>query len=119
MVPARRCRENPSKAPTGAIMTEAIEHKASLAADADAEVRAAEAIRPGMIRVAGGIFLMGSDHHYPEERPAHSVRVDGFWIDRTPVNKREFRRFVGANGYVTFDGHTAGPNDYQGQVTQL
>src|SRR5215475_13664875 len=119
MVPARRCRENPSKAPTGAIMTEAIEHKASLAEDADAEVRAAEAIRPGMIRVAGGIFLMGSDHHYPEERPAHSVRVDGFWIDRTPVTNREFRRFVDATGYVTFAEIPPDPKDYPGALPHM
>ena len=28
---------------------------------------------------------MGSDHHYPEEAPAHRVTVDGFWIDRCAV----------------------------------
>ena len=26
---------------------------------------------PGMVWVPGGTFLMGSDHHYPEEAPAH------------------------------------------------
>lgn len=36
----------------------------------------------GMAQIAGGTFLMGSDAHYPEERPAQSVTVDGFWIDR-------------------------------------
>ena len=36
-----------------------------------------------MVRIPGGTFLMGSDEHYPEEAPAHRVRVDGFWIDRT------------------------------------
>jgi formylglycine-generating enzyme required for sulfatase activity len=53
-----------------------------------------------MIRIPGGDFLMGSDRHYPEEAPAHRARVDGFWIDRTPVTNREFRRFVEATGYV-------------------
>jgi sulfatase modifying factor 1 len=38
-----------------------------------------------MIWIPGGTFRMGSDHHYPEEAPAHRVTVDGFWIDRTPV----------------------------------
>ena len=28
---------------------------------------------------------MGSDDHYAEEKPAHRVKVDGFWIDATPV----------------------------------
>ena len=37
---------------------------------------------------------MGSDRHYPEEAPVHRVTVDGFWIDRTPVTNREFRKFV-------------------------
>ena len=46
-----------------------------------------------MAWIPGGIFMMGSDHHYPEEAPAHEVAVDGFWIDRTPVTNREFRRF--------------------------
>ena len=41
-----------------------------------------------MISIAGGTFLMGSDKHYPEERPAHRVSVDGFWIDRIPRHQR-------------------------------
>lgn len=32
--------------------------------------------------VAGGTFRMGSDTHYPEEAPAHRVRVGGFRIQR-------------------------------------
>ena len=55
----------------------------------------------GMVWIAGGIFLMGSDHHYPEEGPAHHAVVDGFWIDRYPVTNLEFDRFVYATGYVT------------------
>ena len=55
----------------------------------------------GMVWVAGGSFMMGSDHHYPEEGPAHPVTVDGFWIDRYPVTNLEFDRFVYATGYVT------------------
>ncbi|WP_296551343.1 SUMF1/EgtB/PvdO family nonheme iron enzyme, partial [Phenylobacterium sp.] len=38
----------------------------------------------------GGVFTMGSDRHYPEERPARAVRVDGFWMDLTPVTNRQF-----------------------------
>lgn len=44
---------------------------------------------------------MGSDVHYPEERPAHRVWLDGFWIDRYPVTNRDFASFVAATGYVT------------------
>jgi formylglycine-generating enzyme required for sulfatase activity len=44
---------------------------------------------------------MGSDRHYPEERPAHRVTVDGFWMDRGPVTNDRFARFVAETGYVT------------------
>ena len=55
----------------------------------------------GMVRLAGGTFLMGSDNHYPEEGPAHRVTVDSFCIDRYPVTNAEFRHFVDVSGYVT------------------
>ena len=51
--------------------------------------------------VPGGSFLMGSDRHYPEERPAHVEHVEAFWIDEHPVTNAEFRRFVAATGYLT------------------
>ena len=57
--------------------------------------------RHDMIAIPGGTFHMGSDKHYPEEAPVHRVTLDGFWMDRTPVTNREFRKFVEATGYVT------------------
>jgi len=56
---------------------------------------------PGMMWVPGGTFTMGSDDHYPEEAPAHSVAVEGFWIDRTTVTNDDFAAFVKATGHVT------------------
>ena len=49
---------------------------------------------PGMAWVPGGEFLMGTDDAQadPAERPAHRVRVHGFWIDQTEVTNAEFRR---------------------------
>ena len=47
-----------------------------------------------MVRVPPGAFTMGSDAHYPEERPAHEAAVSGFAIDIHPVTNAEFRRFV-------------------------
>jgi hypothetical protein len=32
--------------------------------------------RAGMCHIPGGTFHMGSDMHYPEERPAHLVSVN-------------------------------------------
>jgi len=54
-----------------------------------------------MLWLDGGEFQMGSDDFYPEERPVHRARVDGFWIDVHPVTVAEFRRFVKATGHVT------------------
>ena len=51
-----------------------------------------------MVRIPGGTFMMGSDHHYPEEAPAHKVAVDGFWIDRHCVTNAQFARFVADTG---------------------
>ncbi|HKA29118.1 MAG TPA: SUMF1/EgtB/PvdO family nonheme iron enzyme, partial [Candidatus Binatia bacterium] len=67
-----------------------------------------------MVWVPGGTFLMGSDHHYPEEAPAHRVSVDGFWMDRTPVTNRQFRRFVEDTGYTTFAEIAPDPAQYPG-----
>src|SRR3954452_20570197 len=53
----------------------------------------------GMRRIPGGGFTMGSDRHYPEERPAHPARVDGFWMDATTVTNADYARFVAATGY--------------------
>lgn len=58
---------------------------------------------PGMKWVPGGTFTMGSsDPNLPRtERPAHRVRVDGFWADETEVTNAAFRAFTDATGYVT------------------
>ena len=73
----------------------------------------------GMVWVEGGTFRMGSDRHYPEEAPAHRVRVDGFWIDRTPVTNRQFREFVKATGHVTFAEIAPDPKDYPGALPHM
>ncbi|MBX3584697.1 MAG: formylglycine-generating enzyme family protein [Rhizobiaceae bacterium] len=67
-----------------------------------------------MVWIAGGNFMMGSDHHYPEEAPAHPVSVDGFWIDRFTVSNRDFDRFVKETGYVTLAERPADPDNYPG-----
>ena len=64
-----------------------------------------------MAWIPGGTFMMGSDHHYPEEAPAHQVRVEGFWIDRHPVTNAEFARFVHKTGHVTVAERPADPAD--------
>src|SRR3954468_11713826 len=72
-----------------------------------------------MIRIPGGTFRMGSDHHYPEEAPAHRVSVDPFWIDRAPVTNRQYKKFVAATGYVTTAQITPDPKDYPGALPHM
>ena len=67
-----------------------------------------------MVWIPGGTFTMGSDHHYPEEAPAHVVRVNGFWIDRFTVTNQAFERFVAETGYVTQAERPADAADYPG-----
>jgi formylglycine-generating enzyme len=80
---------------------------------------AKEPLISDMVRIPGGTFLMGSNDHYPEERPAHRVSVDGFWIDRWPVTPALFQQFVAATGYVTFAEKPPNPADYPDAKKEL
>ncbi|HEX5010111.1 MAG TPA: formylglycine-generating enzyme family protein [Planctomycetota bacterium] len=57
----------------------------------------------GMVWVPAGEFTMGTDdpNSLPNERPAHRVKLDGFWMDEHDVTNAEFARFVEATHYVT------------------
>jgi formylglycine-generating enzyme required for sulfatase activity len=69
--------------------------------------------------VPGGTFRMGSEKHYPEERPVHRVTVDGFWMDRYPVTNARFARFVKETGYTTFAEMVPAPDDYPGALQEM
>jgi iron(II)-dependent oxidoreductase len=54
------------------------------------------------VLITGGPFVMGTDSEpfaYDNERPAHVVDVDPFFIDTAPVTNREYLAFVEAGGY--------------------
>ena len=72
-----------------------------------------------MAWIPGGTFRMGSDDHYPEERPAHRVAVDGFWMDRHPVTNEQFRRFVEATAHVTLAETAPDPEAYPGALAHM
>ena len=55
---------------------------------------------------------MGSDHHYPEERPTRMVEVEPFLIDVFPVTNRAFMGFVAETGYVTVAEKPPDPTRY-------
>ena len=75
--------------------------------------------RPGMRWIPGGTFLMGSDTHYSEEAPAHSVSVDAFWMDEHSVTNREFDAFVKATNYVTLAERPVNAADYPGARPEM
>ncbi|PTX62327.1 formylglycine-generating enzyme required for sulfatase activity [Kordia periserrulae] len=59
----------------------------------------------GMVWVAGKTFTQGAKDAdpfaMPREKPAHSVTVDGFFIDIHEVTNKEFKKFVDETGYIT------------------
>jgi formylglycine-generating enzyme required for sulfatase activity len=75
------------------------EHKTD---KASLEEHATEKI-DGMVWIPGGTFMMGTDETdaYDHERPAHQVKVSGFWMDETEVTNEQFEKFVQATGYKT------------------
>src|ERR1700704_4584786 len=90
-----------------------------MAMDVSAAVERSATVLHDMIAIPGGAFRMGSDKYYPEEAPVHRVTVDDFWMDRTPVTNREFRKFVEATAYVTFAEIAPDPKDYPGALPHM
>jgi formylglycine-generating enzyme len=66
---------------------------------------AAGAVAANLVRLAGGVFLMGTDGQYgygeDGEGPAHEVDLSPFSISRYPVTNAEFAAFVKATGHRT------------------
>lgn len=67
-----------------------------------------------VVEIAAGSFRMGSDAHYAEEAPVHTVQVDGFAIERNPVTNARFVAFVEATDYVTVAERPLDPADFPG-----
>ncbi len=67
------------------------------------QVHVADNTPLGMKWIPHGTFTMGSDDakSMPNEKPAHQVEVDGFWMDSHLVTNAEFQKFVEKTGYVT------------------
>lgn len=64
---------------------------------------APDSVPDGMVWIAGGRFVQGSDgeNAYRGEGPAHTVEVNGFFMDKTEVTNKEFAQFVSETGYKT------------------
>lgn len=65
-----------------------------------------------LVDLPGGTFRMGSDRHYPEERPAHERTVGAFAIERHPVTNAQYAEFVADTGYVTVAEEPIDPADF-------
>ena len=66
-------------------------------------VEPAASLEDGMVRIEAGSATVGSDE--PEaidnERPAHLVSTESYWIDRDLVTYGQYQRFIDAGGYQT------------------
>ena len=72
-----------------------------------------------MVWIPGGTFTMGSNDYYPEEAPAHPVRVDGFWMDQYTVTNAQFSHFVEDTDYVTSAERSPNPEEYPGAKPEM
>ncbi len=54
-----------------------------------------------MVEIPAGEFIMGNDaiDAQDNERPAHPVYLDTYWIDRYPVTCKQYREFMLTGGY--------------------
>jgi formylglycine-generating enzyme required for sulfatase activity len=67
-----------------------------------------------MVWIPPATYRMGSNDHYREEAPVHTVTVGGFWIDQAPVTNRRFAQFVDEAGYVTVAERPLDPAEFPG-----
>ena len=56
-------------------------------------------IKAEMLEIPGGTFQMGRSDGPPQERPAHTVTVQSFFMDKTEVTNAEYAEFVRDTNY--------------------
>ena len=67
-----------------------------------------------MVSIPKGSFAMGCGDECPmdDAKPIHTVEVDAFEMDETPVTNRSFEAFVASTGYVTVSERAPKKEDY-------
>ncbi len=59
----------------------------------------------GMVWISGGKFIQGAKNSdkmaMSHEKPAHTVSLDGFFMDQTEVTNKMFKQFVDETAYIT------------------
>lgn len=58
----------------------------------------AQTIEPQMVFVEGGTFMMGDKNGDEDERPAHEVKIDDFYIGKFEITVHQFELFCSATG---------------------
>jgi len=65
-------------------------------------------VKAEMIAIPGGTFKMGRNDGALNERPAHSVQVESFLMDKTEVTNAAYYEFVKASDYNPHPSHWTG-----------
>ena len=113
--PPQALRPTPVTPQAGAAAQE-IAALRGLAAGGD-EDALAEVLDHSTAAVPAGEFIMGSDAGRADERPAHTVYLDAYELDRYEVTNAQYRRFLLATGgrpprYWTDNSYPSGQADY-------
>jgi formylglycine-generating enzyme required for sulfatase activity len=70
---------------------------------------------PGMVRLPGGTFQMGSDDpQFADAAPVHPVTLRPFYLDAHEITNAEFAAFVQATHYLTVAERPPNPRDFPG-----
>lgn len=74
-----------------------------------------------MVLIKGGTFIMGGvgKEVPPDELPLHDVKLDDFYLDRTPVTNEQFLKFAEATQYVTVAERPLTSKDVPGLLPQF
>lgn len=59
-----------------------------------------EEVKPEMIEIPGGSFMMGNNKGRENEKPEHEVKIESFFMDRTEVTNAEYHQFVVKSGHI-------------------
>jgi formylglycine-generating enzyme required for sulfatase activity len=62
-------------------------------------------VKAEMVKITGGDFQMGRDDGRENEKPAHPVTVNDFWMDKTEVTNAEYHAFTSETGYKPHPAH--------------
>jgi len=51
-----------------------------------------------LVFIPGGEFTMGSDSGDADEKPAHRLKIDGFWMGKFEITNHQYRKFIEVEG---------------------